>query len=153
MLWVHDLASTAPVGHYPVHNYNFDLASLNFAFRHLTNPVGQFEIGVHMPRFDMLHLGRFEYVGKAKIQYQAEESCHDVTCRKYTLSGEAFADEIGYLWVNKERGYFEKVEVPVRDNPGWKDFKLELTGVDRMSEEKWSAFVQRRTEEFFADGN
>jgi hypothetical protein len=45
------------------------------------------------------------------------------------------------------------VEVPVRDNPGWKDFKLELTGVDRMSEEKWNAFVRHRTEAFFTDTN
>lgn len=28
LLWVRDQTSSAPVGHYPVHNYNFDLASL-----------------------------------------------------------------------------------------------------------------------------
>ena len=68
-LWVKDKTTSTPIGHYPVHNYNFDLASLNFAFRHLIDPTEDFEIGVQMTCFDLAHLGKIEYLGKATVHY------------------------------------------------------------------------------------
>ena len=57
------------------------------------------------------------------------------------------------LWVNQEGGYFEKVEIPVRDNPGWKDFKFELIGIETMDENGWKQYILTQTEEFYAQKN
>jgi len=149
LLWVKGKETSAPIGHYPVHNYNFDLASLNFSFRHLIDPTQSFEIGVQMPWFDLVHLGEIEYLGKASIQYLGEEACHSTRCRKYLITGEALGHKQGYLWVNKDNGYFEKVEIPFRDNPSWKDFKLELTSIESMSNEEWNKYIQEQTDAFF----
>lgn len=148
LLWVKGKTSSAPIGHYPVHNYNFDLASLNVSFRHLIDPAQDFEIGLQMPRFDFIHLGQMEYLGKASIHYLADEACHAAQCRKYSITGEAFGQQQGYIWVNKEGGYFEKVEIPVRDNPSWKDFKLELQGQERISAQAWDQYIQSQTDAF-----
>jgi hypothetical protein len=150
ILWVKNKPSSSAVGHYPVHNYNFDLASLNFAFRHLIDPTRDVQIGVQMPCFDMAHLGEIEYLGTASLHYVGEEACHSGVCRKYTIGGEAFGSHPGTLWVNKDGGYFEKVEIPMRDNPSWKDFKLELTGIDQMSADAWEKFITSETAAYFA---
>ncbi len=150
LLWVKGKQTSAPVGHYPVHNYNFDLASLNVSFRHLIDPTQDFEIGIQMPRFDFVHLGQMEYLGTVRIHYLADEACHATQCRKYSISGEALGNQPGTLLVNKAGGYFEKVEIPVRDNPAWKDFKLELSGIDQMSEEAWNQHILTQTAAFLA---
>jgi hypothetical protein len=150
LLWAKGKTSYAPIGHYPVHNYNFDLASLNFSFRHLVDPTQDLEIGVQMPWFDFVHIGEMEYLGKARIHYLGDEACHATQCRKYSISGEAFGQQQGYLWVNKDGGYFENAEIPVRDNPAWKDFKLELTGTEQMSAQAWDQYILSQTEAFLS---
>ncbi len=141
LLWIRGKTFSGPIGHYPVHNYNFDLASLNFTFRHLINPTQDFEIGLEMPCFDLVHMAKPVYLGKVTIHYLGEEACHENVCRKYKIGGSAFGRRQGYLWVNKEGDYFEKVEIPVPDNPAWKDFKLELTGIEFMDEKGWAQYI------------
>ncbi|HEX5736644.1 MAG TPA: hypothetical protein VF131_27685 [Blastocatellia bacterium] len=126
------------VGHYPFHIYNFDFISLNFIFRHLTEPEAGFEIGVGDPTFDERI---FAYKGKASFQYVEDASIHGVECRKYRVSGEAFAGREGTIWVNKKLGYVENIEIPVRDNPDWKDFKFELKAIQKMSPEEWKKYM------------
>ncbi len=150
LLWSRPRDTFAPIGHYPVHNYNFDLASLNFSFRHLIDPTRDFEIGVQMPWFDFIHLGEMEYLDTARIHYLGEEACHTTVCRKYSISGGPFGSNPGTLWVNEAGGYFEKVEIPLRDNPSWKDFKLELTGIDQMSIGQWNQFILDQTDAYFS---
>lgn len=129
---------TVTVGHYPVHIYNFDFISLSFIFRHLADPKAGFEIGVADPTFDS---NIFAYKGKASFKYTGDEKLHGVECRKYLISGEAFGGKEGTIWVNKKRGHVEKIEIPVRDNPDWKDFKLELKAVQKMTPEEWNKYM------------
>ena len=99
-----------------------------------------FEIGIADPVFkaDAPHI--FEYKGKAIIKYVGEEMLHGVACRKYQISGEAFENKTGTIWINKAQGYVEKMEIPVADNPAWRDFKFELKRVDKMTTEEWAKY-------------
>ena len=126
------------VGHYPFHIYNFDFVSLNFIFRHLVDPKSGFEIGIGDPTFDE---NIFAYKGKASFQYVGDEKLHGVDCHKYRVGGEAFGGREGAIWVNKKRGHVENIEIPVRDNPDWKDFKFELKAIQKMTPEEWKEFM------------
>ena len=126
------------VGHYPFHIYNFDFISLNFIFRHLADPKSGFEIGVGDPTFDE---NIFAYKGKASFQYVEDTKIHGVECRKYRVSGEAFAGREGTIWVNKKLGHVENIEIPVRDNPDWKDFKFEFKAIQKMTPEEWKKYM------------
>lgn len=126
------------IGHYPFHIYNFDFIGLNFIFRHLTDPKSGFEIGVGDPTFDERI---FAYKGKASLQYVEDARLHGVECRKYRVGGEAFAGREGTIWVNKKLGHVENIEIPVRDNPDWKDFKFELKAIQKMTPEEWKKYM------------
>lgn len=141
---------SVPIGHYPVHNYNFDLTSLNFSFRHLANPESAFSIGVHVPAFDLRSLVKFVYSGQAEIKYLSDEAYNGVACRKYSIGGQGLANKTGTIWVNKEKGYIENVEIPVADNPSWKSFKLKLTGVETMSPEAWNNYIAAQSSAYFS---
>lgn len=132
------MEKTVAVGHYPFHIYNFDFVSLNFILRHLVDPKAGFEIGVGDPTFDE---NIFAYKGKASFQYVGDERLHGVECRKYRITGEAFGGKEGAIWVNKKKGYAEKIEIPVRDNPDWKDFKFELKAIQKMSPDEWKKYM------------
>jgi hypothetical protein len=129
---------TVAVGHYPFHIYNFDFVSLNFILRHLLDPKAGFEIGVGDPTFDE---NIFAYKGKASFQYAGDERLHGIECRKYRVTGEAFGGKEGAVWVNKKGGYAESIEIPVRDNPDWKDFKMELKAIQKMSPDQWKKYM------------
>ena len=131
---------SAVIGHYPYHVYNFDFMSLNFTFPHLMSPTKDFEVGIADPVFKDNAPHIFEYKGKAIIKYLSEEMLHGATCRKYQISGEAFENKIGAIWVHKTLNHVEKIEIPVADNPNWHDFKLELKRVEKMTAEEWANY-------------
>lgn len=142
---------SVPIGHYPLHNFNFDLTSLNYTFRHLTDPESTFNIGVHYPSFNPITFIKFVYTGEAVVRYISDETYNQKLCRKYEISGEGMRNKKGYIWVNKEGGYFENIEIPLSDNPSWNSFKLTLAGMEKMSGEEWSEYVTGQSKEYFAD--
>ena len=140
---------SVPIGHFPMHNYNFDLTSLNFTFRQLTNPKSDFSVGIHYPAFDLVHFVKFVYTGQVNIKYLSDEIRNMVTCRKYEIGGEGFANKTGTVWVNKDKGYIEDIEIPLADNPSWNSFKLKLTSVEVMSQDAWNSYIITQSKEYF----
>jgi hypothetical protein len=127
----------------PFHVYNFDLGSLNFAFRHLVDPRGSFVIGLADPTFqDQGPL--FKYRGEVTVAYAGDESRQGVRCRKYRIDGAGLENRGGHIWVNKKKGYIEDMEIGLPDNPNWQSFKLRLTGTQQMSREQWEAFMKEQ---------
>ncbi len=148
---------SADIGHYPLHNYNFDFTSFNFIFRHLTDPEREFAIGVVEPNWDVILSPDFNptgkstdvlrYKGKASIEYIGADTYHDVDCRKYRISGEGLENQVGFFWVNMEDGHFECFEHPHPDNPAWDSFKFELRSIELMSSAEWKGFIAARHKE------
>lgn len=129
------------VRHIPFHVYNFDLASLSFAFPHLARPREAFTVGIADPTFkDAGPL--FHYKGEARVTYAGEERRGGVACRKYRIDGEGLEGRGGFVWVNKRRGHVEDIEVALPDNPEWQSFKFRLTGVERMTRGAWERFIK-----------
>lgn len=136
-----DRKGVTTVGHLPVHIYNFDFTSLNFSLRHLVDPERAFEIGVVDPVFDPTSPDLLVYRGKALFEFGENTTRHGVACRRYRVSGPGLAGTEGSIWVNRKDGYIEDLEIPLADNPDWKDFKLELKSIEKMEPAAWKSFV------------
>ncbi len=128
------------IKHLPFHVYNFDLASLNFAFRHLANPKGRFVVGIADPTFQETG-PLFAYRGEAEVSYAGEEVREGALCRKYRIDGAGLENRGGHLWVDKRGGFFRDVEIELPDNPDWHSFKFRLTSTERMTRAEWESFI------------
>ncbi|MGH9941835.1 MAG: hypothetical protein ACRD9R_05665, partial [Pyrinomonadaceae bacterium] len=103
------------IGRLPFHVYNFDLASLNFAFRHLVDPRRGFTVGLADPTFQ--EQGPvFRYRGEATVTYVGDERRGGAPCRKYRAGGDGLDQRGGFIWVNRRGGYFQDVEIELPDN-------------------------------------
>ncbi len=130
-------------GHNPVFNYNFDFADLNFFLRHLKDPKKPLKIGITT----IGKTNKYVYSGVAEINFISEELCHQNECYKYSISGEGLNNETGYIWMNKEFGYFEKVEIPIENDSRYKSFKLELINTEKMLYHEWENYIEKETRE------
>jgi hypothetical protein len=126
-------------GYLPTHLYNFDLTSLNFAFRHLKNPTGAFTIGLADPTFAQ-EGPAVRYRGEVNIRYINDEKRDGHDCRKYSIKGSGLENRNGFLWVNKQGEHFQDLEIELPDNPDWTTFKLNLKKVENMTADQWSQF-------------
>ena len=125
----------------PFHVYNFDFASLNFAFPHLTNPRKTFRIGVSDPTFSDQGPA-FRYRGEVDVSYIGEERRYGLACRKYRIDGPGLENKGGFIWINKGSGYFQDAEIQLADNPNWQTFKFKLQKVERMNAAEWENFMK-----------
>ena len=128
------------IKHLPFHVYNFDLASLNFAFRHLVNPRAEFTIGIADPTFKEAPL--FAYQGEATIEYISEEPRNGAACRKYKIDGRGLGNRGGFIWVNKAKEHIEDMEIALPDNPDWQTFKFLLQRIEQLQPAEWQAFIK-----------
>ena len=129
----------------PAHLYNFDLASLNFAFPHLVEPKKSFAIGVADPTFQEQG-AMVEYKGEVIISYVGDEKRNNAMTRKYSINGAGLKNRGGFIWVNKKRGWIEDMEIELPDNPEWTSFKFRLLRVETMSRAEWEKFMMMQIE-------
>ena len=125
----------------PFHVYNFDFASLNFAFPHLINPRKPFKVGVSDPTFSN-EGPAFRYRGEVDVTYAGDEKRDGVLCRKYHVDGPGLEHKGGFIWVDKRSGYFQDVEIQLADNPNWQTFKFKLQKVERMNSSQREKFMK-----------
>lgn len=124
----------------PVHLYNFDFGSLNFAFPHLVNAKKSFTVGVADPTFRE-NAARVEYKGEVEISYIGEEKRNDKKTRKYKIDGAGLKNRGGFIWINKKRNWIEDMEIDLPDNPEWTSFKFKLLRTEKMNREEWEKFM------------
>ena len=127
--------------HVPVHLYNFDFGTLNFAFPYLVKPADSFVIGVADPTFQETG-ALVEYKGEVTIAYLSDEQRNNVSTRKYRIDGAGLINRGGFIWVNKKHGWIEDMEIALPDNPDWTSFKFKLLRVEKMSRAQWNEFIQ-----------
>jgi hypothetical protein len=126
--------------HFPVHLYNFDFGSLNFAFPHLLHPEKDFVIGVTDPSFKA-DAPLVEYKGEVTVSYLGDEKRNDLLTRKYRIDGAGLKGRGGFIWVNKAHGWIEDMEIDLPDNPDWTSFKFKVLKVEKMTREEWEKFI------------
>ncbi len=114
---------------------------MNFAFRHLIDSEQSFVIGLADPTFqDQGPL--FKYRDEVTVTAVGEEWRHKVRCRKFRIDGPGLENRGGYIWVNKQKGHIEDMEIELPDNPDWQSFKFRLVNVEKMIRNQWEAFMK-----------
>lgn len=135
-----DRSDTVAVPRFPAHVYNFDFLSLAQTFAHLRDPEGTFTVGVFNPTFGAgPHLLSFD--GAATVRFEGEVPCHATVCRRYAVSGPGLRGVTGTITVHRDLGQVQSMEIPLPDNPGWRDFKLELQRTEAMGRAAWDRWV------------
>lgn len=129
------------MGTFPVHLYNFDLASLNVTFPHLADPRQAFRVGIADPTF--ASGPSFEYKGELAITYERDEPHDGIETRRYRAAGDGIGGR-GTIWVGKSDGHIVDMEFDVANNPEWKSFKLKLSKIEKMTSEQWRDFIASR---------
>jgi hypothetical protein len=127
-----------PIAALPFHVYNFDLGSLNLAFAHLRNPTGGFTVELADPTYSEAPM--FRDRGPVEVRY-LEDGIRDAEpVRVYRIDGPGLEGRGGTLWVRKEDGLFQDVEIALPDNPSWQTFKLRLEMRESMTPAQWEQF-------------
>lgn len=126
--------------HFPVHIYNFDLGSLNFALPYLRSPRRSFVIGIADPTFKETG-PMVAYKGEVTVKYVADEARNGQPTRKYSIDGPGLQNRGGHIWVNKLRNWIEDIEIDLPDNPAWKNFKFKLLKAEQMTRPQWEKFI------------
>ena len=132
----------ARVQHYPVHVYNFDFISLNHILPHWQHPEGQVTIGVLQPNFDPNPPSLLKYEGTVDLMYIGPEERDGHVCRKYKIGGPGLRHKTGFIWVNRQNEYVQDMEIPIPDNPDWRDFKFRFVSNEPMDSGQWADFVR-----------
>lgn len=123
----------------PFHIYNFDLGSLNIAFRHLSQPQTTFTIGLADPTF-AAEGPLFAYRGEVTVAYVGDGVRHAQPCHEYTIDGAGLNHRGGRIWVNQTHGAIQDMEIALPDNPNWDSFKLRLMSIEQMTPTAWADF-------------
>lgn len=133
------------IDHTPFHFYQFDLASLNVAFRQLKDPKVPFQVGIVNPTFAPIGAA-LEYRGIATITYEKDETHSEFPCRRYKIDGPGMKDQGGTIWVERSEGHIIDLEIKAPNHPDWTSFKLKFVGKEMMTPQEWTAFMKSRSE-------
>ncbi len=124
----------------PLHVYNFDLGTLNFAISHLVSPKKPFVVGIADPTFKA-EGPLMEYKGEVTITFAGEENRNNAATRKHKIDGPGLQNRGGFIWVNKKQNWIEDVEIDLPDNPDWTSFKFTLLKTEKMDRKQWEKFM------------
>lgn len=140
--------ASVAVDQYPVHPLGLELATLNFAFRHLAEPMREFEIGLladaKAPAPVAGGTSPIVYLGRVKVSFVEEVNRDGNECRKYRLSGAPLGAGEGFVWIHKEKGYVLDMELPVPTTVDRNDAKLVFQGTETLDDTGWQ---RRKAEE------
>ena len=136
---VADNRSTATIGHWPWHSYDFDFAGLGWAIRHLVAPEGRFAIGIG--DVDQAAPGvPIKDWGPVDVAFVKRERWHGRETRRYSIDGEGLLHEGGTLWVDLATGFLAGYEIALPDEPGMKNDRVVLVETLPMTESRWPDF-------------
>lgn len=127
--------------HWPWHSFDFDFTSLNLVLPHLTDPRS----GLTFWRTDFVYSDppAVAELGEVRMRFEADESRNGRAVRRYSIGGAGLGDTTGIWWADRRTGLLVEYEIPVGDEPGYADVRLEATGSQRMSAAEWEEFKRR----------
>lgn len=130
---------SVPLPQVPAHLSSLDFVTLGLALRHFGDPTVPVEVGILSENLKVGSDSPNLYVslGKATVAFVEDVDRDGVTCGKFQLTGPALGDQEGFVWLHKERGYIQDVEIPIPAGPAWPDVKIVLRSVEKVSEADW----------------
>jgi hypothetical protein len=134
---------TVKVQHWPWHSYDFDFASLGLVLPHLRDPRADLIFW----RTDVVFLGEgtdFSEVGGIRLHFESIELRDRQQVRRYSIGGAGLEHRYGTLWTDASSGLMIEYQIPIGDEPGYKDVHLRLDRMQDMTREQWEAFKKAK---------
>jgi hypothetical protein len=129
------------ISHFPWASYDFDFASLSLVMPQLRNPKADFSFWrtdyVYGDAPVMAELGEVQM----HFERQANRGGHKVW--RYSIGGPGLENKQGIWWSDRRTGLLVEYELPLGDEPGYRDVRLKLSSIERMSALEWNRFKQR----------
>lgn len=123
----------------PWHSYDFDFASLGYAYRFLSNKKSEYSFNV----FDLDLLQKppqFKDFGRVQLVYQSDEVRGTRNVLMYKINGPGLDNRGGTIWFDKEGEYLVAFEIEKPDEPGYDSGKLVLEQIIELDDKGWIAF-------------
>lgn len=130
----------AEVGLEPWHLYDFDFASLTVMTPAMERRA-DFSFGLALVIADPARADFLQYLGAAEATFRREEERTGRPALRYVLGGPAFGEFGGSLWIDAEQGHILDVETAFPNHLEYRDFKLELQGVDDGGAKAWKELL------------
>ena len=134
--------SAVTIRAWPWHSYDFDFASLSLVLPHRIDPRAPF-------RFERLDVPAdasgplFRDLGEIRVSYAGSEQRLGAATDRLTLTGPGLDDTEGQMWLDGKEGHIVEYQIPIPDERGYRDGRLRLQRVDRMTPAQWNAFKGR----------
>ena len=139
----HNQGRPVAVDRWPWHSYDFDFASLGLALPHLRDP----HLDVIFWRTDALLVGEgveFAQIGGVRLHFEGLERRDGREVRRYSIGGAGLKHLYGKLWTDATTGLLVEYQIPLGDEPGYKDVHLRLERSDSMTLSQWEAFKKSK---------
>ncbi|EAR15108.1 hypothetical protein RB2501_12297 [Robiginitalea biformata HTCC2501] len=125
------------------HSYDFDFASLGYAFRFLRQ--GTDPIVFHILDLDLSESPPvLRDFGNVEMTFQGEENLKGRKLLAYRIDGIGLDNRGGTIRFDKEEGYLHSFEIQKPDEPGYDSGKLVLQSVTSMNKAEWRNFKYRQ---------
>jgi hypothetical protein len=134
------------VAAWPWHSCDFDFASLGLTLPHLRQP----EAGFHFRREDVIHgedgfgFGDF---GAIEVSFLGRETRRGRPTRRYQMTGAGLRHTTGMLWSDAVSSHIVEFAIPIPDEPGFRDVRLRLQKIFRLSATEWERYQRERVGE------
>ena len=131
------------VDRWPWHSYDFDFASLGLVLPHLREPGAD----VIFWRTDVVFVGegaQFAQIGGVRVHFEALERRDGRDVRRYSIGGAGLKHLYGKLWTDARTGLLVEYQIPLGDEPGYKDVHLRLERTEPMTRPQWETFKKNR---------
>ncbi len=128
------------------HSYDFDFASLGFAWRALKNKREAFSF--HIADVAMVRQKPvFVNKGEVQVAFEGEEKTGGSSLLKYSINGPGLENRGGHIWVNASGFMIEKYRIDLPDEEGFVNGQLVLEKTGKFSPEQWQRFLAARMKE------
>lgn len=126
------------------HSYDFDFASIGFAWRALKEKRNSFSFHIADAAFINNKPG-FENKGRVDVEFIEEEWINGKQLFKYKIDGPGLQNKGGFIWVNPANNYMiELFRIEHPDEEGLENGQLKLLKTQYLSPAEWEKFIDTK---------
>jgi len=129
------------LSHWPWHSYDFDFTSLNLTLPHLVDSRGSFSFW----RTDFVYADppSVAELGEVTLRYEGAERRAGRKVRRYAIGGPGLQGLGGTWWADARSGLLVEYELPIGDEPGYRDVHVTLQSSRPLDAAQWEAFKRQ----------
>ena len=123
------------------HSYDFDFASIGFAWRALKEKRNSFSFHIADAALINNKPG-FANKGSVQVEFLNEEMINGIQFLKYKIDGPGLQNKGGFIWVDPRKNYMiELFRIEHPDEEGFENGQLKLLKTEYLSPAEWEKFI------------